>query len=130
MFDEKYMFAALIGDLEHKITVYTQAESRNDQLALILITNCCQAHWLRKLAPEKIPNDQLNCHSLGTIFEYAYRTDFHFRANVDRGLCAIFDRSDDPPPYDGSFQEKRGFVEYPAGRDVHPYIHKCSRCFC
>lgn len=76
----EYRLTAVLGDLEHKAEVYTSFGSASLDIVLNLITNREQANYIRERYPELIPADlsDANDHTIGTIFEYNYKTSITF----------------------------------------------------
>jgi hypothetical protein len=78
-----YQFAAILGDLLHKQDCYL---AFGDYGAVIepYFTNENQASWLRAnfpllVPPPAQPGQEPSDHSLGTVFEFHYFSDLHFR---------------------------------------------------
>jgi hypothetical protein len=83
-----YQFTAVLGDLLHKQDCYILYQDYGPQVELYF-SNENQAYYLRKffskLVPEpaqpgQVPSD----HTLGTIFEFHYFCDLHFRLAYQR----------------------------------------------
>jgi len=80
-----YQFAAILGDLQHKLDVYLTVGTYGP-IAEAYFPNSAQATWLRTHYPELVPppaqpGQPPSDHTLGTVFEFHYYSDLPFRVN-------------------------------------------------
>jgi len=78
-----YQFAAILGDLLHKQDCYL-AFGDYGSVVEPYFTNESQAAWLRTnfsslVPPPAQPGQDPSDHTLGTVFEFHYFSDLHFR---------------------------------------------------
>jgi hypothetical protein len=78
-----YQFAAILGDLLHKQDCYLAFGDYGVNVESYF-TNESQAAWLRSnfpslVPPSSQPDQPPSDHTLGTVFEFHYFSDLHFR---------------------------------------------------
>jgi hypothetical protein len=96
--DRLLQFQAILGDLEHKLSVYNYFSDFSPEIAL-LFDNRFQAAYIQDLYPSLLPPGAPNAHHVGTVFEAHYSAaDRVFSSAFVYWLSRTFQEKEHPTP--------------------------------